>query len=480
MDRATPTPTPPGPPARPAGSGAGDGAGRTRGSGDPSVVTLVFVTAWAASIVVHRVAFSEILATPLGALSALTAGAAAVAPRSARRFALALACSVAVAAAHVPDIPNHLVLESLVNLAMLVVLAPAVRRGSAPSDTVTSIVRPAVVVLYAWATVHKLNTDFLDPAVSCASVFTADVGERFGGLPTPHVARSAAPYLTLLLEGGLPVLLVVRRLRWLAVVVGGAFHLLLILHPISGVYSFSALMLASYAAFLAPRWAAPLVAAAGRLPALGRHGRTVLAFGGIAGAVVVARGTDGRVLERGGMVALLALGGVAWSLVARAAVRHRGDASPTARPVGTPATLVAVLLVANGAMPYVAVKTQLSFSMFSNLRTEVAGNHLVLPTWHLGPWQDDLVRVESTDHEEVEELGGPGTAVPRYELRRVLAAIDVPVRVVYLDEGGVRHEIDEAAGVGLDDPARRPPGFVLRHLVRFRPFETAGAMSCRH
>lgn len=453
---------------------------RGAGADDTSVTTDVFVVAWAASIVVHRVAFSEVLASPIGAISASTAVLAALAPRSARRFAAALVASLAVSLTHMPHIPNHLVFESLVNLAMLVVLAPAVRRGGRPPERVTAIVRPALVALYAWATVHKLNTDFFDPAVSCASLFTSDVGDRLRVLPTPGPMLRSAPFLTIAIEGTLPVLLAVRRWRWAAIVIGGAFHLLLALHHISGVYSFSAAMLASYAAFLAPRWATPLADLAGRLPSLGRHGRVLLAGAGLLAAIALTRTGRGSRVEFVGLAALLVAGGVAWVVAASAARRHREVEGPSARPVGLPAALVLGLVLVNGALPYLAVKTQLTFSMFSNLRTETAANHLFLPTWRVGTLQEPVVQVREASHEEIDDLADPGAVVPLYELRRVLATIDEPVRFRYVDHRGTVHDVDEAAGIGLDDPALEEPGFLTGRLVRFRPFEPTGPMACRH
>lgn len=446
----------------------------------PSPVTLVFVVAWSASIVVHRLAFAEVLASPLGALSATTAVAAALAPRSSRRFGLALACSLAVSLSRLPDIPNHLVFESLVNVAMLTVLAPAVRRGAAPPDRVTTIVRPALLVLYAWATLHKLNSGFFDPDVSCASLFTTHLGDRVRVLPTPDVLRAISPWCTVAIEGALPVLLASRRGRAGAIVLGGAFHLLLTLHPISGVYSFSAAMLASYAAFLAPSWAAALVRLAARLPLGGHHGRLVVALGGLVATIAAARAGRGWWVERGGLAVLLVCGTAGWLVVLTAIHRDRRASAPSARPTGAAAVVVVVLLAVNGALPYLGVKTQLSFSMFSNLRTETAANHWFLPTWHLGPWEEPVVQVLAASHEEVDELADAGTVVPLYELRRTLADIDEPVRLTYVDAAGARHEIDEAAGIGLDDPARDEPSFLLARLVRFRPYEPSGAMACRH
>jgi hypothetical protein len=429
------------------------------------------------AIVVHRVAFAESLATPIGALSALTAVLAAFAPGSARRFAVALLASLAVTLPHLPDVPNHFVFEALVDGGMLVVLAPAVLHGGPPPAHVMAIVRPALVALYGWATVHKLNADFLDPAVSCATHFVGALGAQIGLGPDAMRAGAPLPWLALLVEAAIPISLAAPGLRWIAVPVGGAFHLVLIPHANSGVYSFSAAMFAAYCALLPPRWTAAVSRACAR-PFSARGPMAVVA---VLTATVLALTGHASWVVRSGRLGFLVAATVVGVMVGRAALRFRHDRGPSALPEGAPAAVVLALVLANGATPYFAVKTQGSFAMFSNLRTEMNGNHLFLPTWGLGLGRGPFVHVQSASDPAVgAELTAPGVLVPRYELQRRLAKVDRPVRVEYVDERGVAHVIDEAARIGLDDPARQVPSWLARKIVRFRAFEPSGPMSCRH
>lgn len=458
----------------PAGSSGGETA---------TPATAVFVCAWSAAIVVHRLAFAETLATPIGALSALTAVLAALAPGSARRFAVALVATLAVTLPRLPDVPNHFVFEALVDVGMLVVLAPAVFRGGPPTARVMAIVRPALVALYGWATVHKLNTDFLNPEVSCATRFVDALRAAIWQVPAATLVHASVPWLTLFVEAVIPIGLVVRRLRWIAVLVGGAFHLLLIPYANSGVYSFSAAMFAAYCAFLPPRWTAA-VSRVGALSSDTRgstRARLLVTVACVLAATALAASGHPRWVARVGRASVFVAAAVVWVAVSRAALRFRRDGGPSALPEGAPAAVVLALVVANGSLPYFGVKTEGAFAMFSNLRTEMNGNHLFLPTWNLGFGQGPFVYVESASEPAVaEEITAPGVLVPRYELQRRLAEVDRPVRVTYLDERGVRHVIDEAAGIGLDDPARQVPSWLARKIVRFRPFEPSGPMSCRH
>jgi hypothetical protein len=51
------------------------------------------------------------------------------------------------------------------------------------------------------------------------------------------------------------------------------------------------------------------------------------------------------------------------------------------------------MLAAMLAAPHVGLRTVPSLSMWSNLRTEVAPNHMFIPTLRLFPYNEDLVRV---------------------------------------------------------------------------------------
>jgi hypothetical protein len=58
--------------------------------------------------------------------------------------------------------------------------------------------------------------------------------------------------------------------------------------------------------------------------------------------------------------------------------------------------LVPVLI--NGMSPYIGLKTQGTFSMFSNLRTEGSSNHLFLERIDLFRYQSDIVLISRSSH----------------------------------------------------------------------------------
>ena len=75
------------------------------------------------------------------------------------------------------------------------------------------------------------------------------------------------------------------------------------------------------------------------------------------------------------------------------------------------------LLVLNGMSPYLGLKTETSFSMFSNLRTEgKQPNHLFVPSWiKLTALQDDLVEVSASDNRVLQDYANSKSLLPYFE-----------------------------------------------------------------
>jgi hypothetical protein len=150
------------------------------------------------------------------------------------------------------------------------------RRLPAPAELaarMAPLLAGTLVVLYAAAMLAKLNSGFVDPERSCAAAL---VGQVTWWNPTLIGDWAAWPAIvgTLAAEASLAVLLLVRRTRPAALVLGTGFHLVLAL---AGNVPFTALVLALYAGLLPDATAlrlAPLVRRPGRtLPVLAATGR---------------------------------------------------------------------------------------------------------------------------------------------------------------------------------------------------------------
>ncbi|HSE53456.1 MAG TPA: hypothetical protein VLB00_14800, partial [Gemmatimonadales bacterium] len=134
---------------------------------------------------------------------------------------LLAALHVATVVQHLPAVYNHWFFGGLVSLTLLLASLAAWWRGrgsgTRAGDLLPVAFAPAarwsLLLLYFLSGLHKLNADFFDPVVSCASVLYRGLRAGLPVLPDAPVMDPLAIGLTVLLELGLPVLLLVRRTR---------------------------------------------------------------------------------------------------------------------------------------------------------------------------------------------------------------------------------------------------------------------------
>ncbi|MFO0808742.1 MAG: hypothetical protein U0746_08985 [Gemmataceae bacterium] len=395
----------------------------------------------------------------------------------------------------VPHMPwNHGLFMALMNGAILASVARVYTRTSRGDDrpaTREAIVdhfaptlRLSLIFLYGWAFVHKLNWDFLDPKCSCAGYLLPFLNTKYGVLPTGVAMTQLGIWSTLIVESAVPVLLCFRRTIGLAMVLGTAFHLFL--SQFGGLFGFAAVMYAVYFLFLPPSftddlanrmedvltrlylrrfrsWLSPMLALA--IPTTGLllravHGSSALDTGlwWWNAWVLLVVGCFARPLE-------LAI---------------RAPAAVPLTPVWRPLWAVPVVVLVNGACPYLGLKTETSWSMYSNLRTEVRPNHLFMPEWlKVASYQDDLVEIVETSHPALQGYRQPGPLMTFFEFRRTCSQTTEDFRVVYR-RNGVECVLELVNGVSTDPTVTRPHGWLMDNLLRFRPVDATGPATCRH
>jgi len=467
---------------------------RTPGPNRPACERLtVFCALWAAANFFHLLWFP--FGPRNGSFWIVALGIATVAvlfrPSSTRRFVVMLACSVGHTISVMPRMPNHYLLQLVIDAGMLAALAThriRRRRAGTPEemlDAIAPVARGALILLYGAAVLHKLNWDFLDPAVSSASTMLDQTTLSWGLPPAPAWLAMLAIVGTLVLEIVIPVMLVVRRTRALGVFVGAVFHLALSLHPIGAIYSFSALVFAIYYLFLPPAFT---VAAAGRTRRLlralhmdrWRRGPVIAAVVAllVAGLTAVPR----RAIPEIGFWAWVASAAVlAWlAIPALLATRRAPDDRPLLRQ-SWPGRVALALLLFNALNPYLGLKTQTSFSMFSNLRTEDRRtNHLFMPTWlQLGTLQVPMVEILESSDPALDWHAKAGVLIARFELKQLVSRNHADLFVRYRIAG--EEMTFRRRGGRCSDPALATPSpWILRKLLWFRPVERDGPVTCRH
>lgn len=373
-------------------------------------------------------------------------------PTSVARFAAMTAAKVVSVALDMPTVGSHRLLELIIGVCVLGYLVWTTLRArqlptpAAVFEGIAAFLRVSLLVVYAFAALAKMNTSFLDPVTSCVNSVSGQLVWFDPSLLSGRWQIEAAIWGTVLTEAALPVLLAVPRTRILALVLGAGFHTVLAL---AGNVPFTALTLALYVAFLpidAPERVRTLFA--GCPGPTWSTDRTWLARGGqtLALAVLVGawltgadRGTANHAPGLTGtpsaevstligdgtrlVVIVLALGGAILLVLSRWATPGP-PLHPTRSPrIPHPLLLVGILVVVvNGLCPYLGLKTDTSFEMFSGLRTEPgAWNHLVVPeAVRVFGYQDQLVRVVTSNDPALVARSSGGTRLVGFELDRYL------------------------------------------------------------
>jgi hypothetical protein len=140
---------------------------------------------------------------------------------------------------------------------------------------------------------------------------------------------------------------------------------------------------------------------------------------------------------------------------------------------------VPALLVFDGLTPYLGLKTETAFAMYSNLRTEGdETNHLI---WRhrldLADYQRDLVRIIDSNDDVLEADAKLGPEVPYYTIRKRVADLvrsgKHGIRVTYV-RGGNTIRLDRAETV---PELAAMPSWLERKTLRFRTIDSEG---CAH
>jgi hypothetical protein len=156
---------------------------------------------------------------------------------------------------------------------------------------------------------------------------------------------------------------------------------------------------------------------------------------------------------------------------------------PASYPAGTlrirhaSLAILPLLVVLNGAAPYLGLKTEGSFAMFSNLRTEggVSNHFVVRKSLQLAGY-DDLVVVMEPMTPKIRRMQAKGERLTFYSLRLKASRRryrNAPLNYVRFDEERRVERIRDDPEVG------RPYPYLVRKFVRFRSPE-APYGACQH
>ncbi|TXD37062.1 hypothetical protein FRC98_10010 [Lujinxingia vulgaris] len=265
-------------------------------------------------------------------------------------------------------------------------------RHAAPrlTDAFFHFSRGLTVAVYAMSAFHKLNRDFVDPTLSCASYGVDKLANYLSlsltDLPAGLLLRQLAPALVIGAELTIALLYIVGR-RKAALLLALAFHIPLTL---TMAPAFAFVMLIGHAAFLSDE-DLRLFAERGRQFGAWIIGGALLM---ITLTTVLHGGTDDwTMLPREALLWALLFWAALTPLSPRALWRPTLPGQPTSRAARGLATLAVALYLVHALTPYLGLRFQHTAAMVSNLRIDRGcWNHLVIPErWRL---RDDYIRVD--------------------------------------------------------------------------------------
>ena len=381
--------------------------GRTARDADSTLLFGLFALLLAFSLILHQLWWDGFEVRSPHFLVILAALWVALRPMSVGRFLTMIAAEVFAVATDMPDVGSHTLLVLVSGSCLLAYVGWTARRSRRLPDPGTLFERYApffgvqLLLVYAVAAIAKINTGFFDIQSSCAASISRQVA--WFHPPLLDGAWRLAPSIwgTVALDVALPVLLAVRRTRLIGLVLGGVFHVVLAL---AGNVPFSALALALHVVFLPPDAPARLRALIAGSRGVGRWAmalrgwtRSPAAFPvsvgcWLAGAATFTDAPADRpaLIAYGTRLVLVAVlvAGILFVLgLARGGSQGH---EPGALRLGHPIFALGILLLAvNSVSPYVGLKTESSFTMFSNLHTEQGSwNHLIPEVVRVFPYQD--------------------------------------------------------------------------------------------
>jgi hypothetical protein len=457
----------------------------------------------AAAVVFHQALLGDWEVLSPHAALVLAAFWTLLRPGSPIRFFVLLTAIAIAWAVDMPAVVNHWMLLGVGIVAAFIALGWSAIRGErdlldpgALFLRLAPYLRVLIVGLYFFAALAKVNDSFLEPALSCGAAMYEDLVGRFGLPAGPDWPRQAAIYGTIGIEAALPLMLALRRTRLLGVAAGVGFHTILAL---SGHTAFSSFAILFYALFLPddmPGRVRTFLAENPRLAAVVRRvvatARAPIVFPLVSAlflvvAAVITYWPDvpstrfrleglmelGAELVFYAYTAVLATTAAVVLLRSGRPFRYRPGFLRLAHPVWW---LGPALIFVNAVSPYIGLKTQNSFTMYSNLQTENGRwNHALLPPeLRVFSLQDDRVRIIDSDDPWLSAYAGSDSELVWFKFREYTA--DRPELRVTYERGGERRVVERA---GDDPQLGRPQNGVLAKILFFRDVPPSDQNACR-
>jgi hypothetical protein len=457
----------------------------------------VFAILWAVATLFHM-AHSGVFDSQLNYALLSVAALYVVFRPSLPGFVLLILLQLFDAVYRMPLTTNHWIFTAFVNLTILhTILYLVVRRRSFTLNrgdvllTFAPIVRAEVIILYFFTFFHKLNAGFFSSGSSCAADLLK--AQHIDALiPLNDTTFAFSPYFTIIIEFMIPVLLCFKQTKHVGILTGLFFHCVLSYSSYNAFYDFSSMLFAVYFLFAGPGFADTIVETLRRLRTAamamvspGRYSieRLLLSIFCVVAALAMVYWLNKK-LDTFKSFHLYFFWAVYSALfvycfmVFWVATKRKHDDSLSFVPRHWSFYVLPCIVFLNGAAPYLGLKTENSFAMFSNLRTEGGiTNHYIIPvTFQVFPYQKDVVQIVSSSDPYLQSLAVKDKQLVLFEFSNYVHQVK-PVKVEYLLNGKRNTFPFQEGSPGV---AIHKNPYILSKLMKFRPFSRHEPQPCAH
>ncbi|MGI9235977.1 MAG: hypothetical protein ACR2QZ_01185 [Woeseiaceae bacterium] len=430
------------------------------------------------------------LVTPLVFLSIVSAFIAACYPT--KTIALMVMCVGQLIAIFLrfPFVADHLVMELFLNLSILVsflYLAVRQRRLNVPVDQIFALFSPIgrwlLVIMYFYGTFHKLNPGFMTIESSCAVPF-------IGGFPVLRDLLGsgwleyAAIYGTLILESIAMLLLLFTRTKYLGMLIGMSFHLVIGISGYGTLAHFSAFAMALHALFLPSTFGQRIVDEA-LVPAVLKSAENFRALTVLIVVMQVLLALHMATTREGFLVdSLFGIFAVSLMfLVIKYGQIREGDARYSLRSPLASLNLISVWFFLYCASPYVGLGTGGSIAMFSGLRTEggQSNHYLIREPIPLFSYQDKVLYIVESANANLQEIATEGQGMVMFDFQRHFSYRDTLLLPLTVSVSGESYRLENGDDlIAFINEHFTQQSWLERKYMSFRLVDDLLPKQCRH
>lgn len=423
-------------------------------------------------------------------------------PSSVFRMLLLIALQLFDVIKSMPGVSNHWIFTCFVNLTIVAALIYLVAKKRSFQinkgewyEIFAPVVRILVIILYFFVVFHKLNAGFFSVEASCATDLYISQN-AYGVLPETPLFLSLSAWFTIFMEALIPIMLCFRVTRNWGILIGLIFHNIIAFNPYNGFYDFSSMIYAVYF-FFADDYFTKLVSSVytkivdfkirlraefsqqfsfKRLIVL----MIIFGCGMVVLFVLTKRFEDFFRYIFWGIYSLAFISLMIFAILKKKQTTATKEGSPAFALPHLAFILIPIIVFLNGSSPYLGLKTENSFAMFSNLRTEGGEtNHYIIPaSSQIFSFQDELVEVIASSDHQLQSIADSHKLLVFYEFKHLVSQIR-PEKVEYI-RNGKAETFDLYTAMSSKHELLNQNPFFIRKLFRFRSISKGDPQPCVH